>query len=768
VNLNKVFPRLSIRAKLAIAFAVLAVVPLTLVAVLTVRQTIDYLKTLANATLAHDVAIANSRVERALERTERDVTYLAQEILAPVLQELTAGPSETPLIEVHESVARFLAHAPTLFRVKLVSRDGRILFAGPVPYARHDDDFEAPAGLLYSLQAESLGPGERLLMPVELRSLDDAEAGFQPIPAIALVLALRGEDGRFAGAVVGEAYAEDLFAGIEDGSPNMPAATGLVNPDGQLLYHSDRKADWRSLLGSGPGTRLSDEFSDLHSRAILAGRRGSFETPDGRIVSYASLGLGTAGLRRLTLYRVLPVKVLNAPIRTFETWVLVTGLLVVVAVLFLAFRAARQLTKPIYRLQEGFARLAGGEMPEALGIETNDEFEDLASDFLIMGSALHSHRRRLEELVEERTQAFLKTHAELGDILAYSADAIVGLDGEGLIRVWNHGAEEMFGHTEAEVLNRTADSVLLPEELRGSPEEEYLRREIAESGSVVGLRTRRRAKDGELVPVSLTQTIIADPEGQPQGMSLIMRDARTQEKLEEQLKRSERLAAVSVMAAGLAHELNNPLAVLANRIECMEQEVRDGADVSSFTQDLQVLGEHTARLGGVTRDLLRFARDYDEEPVPIDLGEICRRIAGLLERSLAAKGVRLTVDSGSDLPLFKGSERAIETVCMNLLVNAADAMPSGGSVEVRARLSQSGDAAEMVVQDTGPGVPVHLRQRIFEPFFTRKGNGKGMGLGLALCRSIVERHGGRIWVESGEDRGSRFVVSLPLHVPELT
>ena len=764
MNLNKLFPRLKIKAKLGIAFAVLAVLPLAVIALFTVRQTVGYLRTLANETLAHDVAIAHARVERAVERTQRDVEYLTADILGPALADREAVRDSMVSAGLQTEVSQFLRHAPTLIRVRLISAEGRMLLSQPVPFGEHLLETGATGGLLYALRAESLADGEHLLMPVELRGRAEGDPDVEPLPAIALLIAVRGPDGRFLGAVVGEAFATALFAGIDEGSPNMPSTTGLVDQDGRLLFHSERKSEWKSLLGD----RLVDEFSASDVERILAGTEQTFETEDGRIVSVTSLGLGDAGLGQLVLYRVMPVSVLYGPVRRFNSWVMLTGALIVLVVLFLAFMAARQLTKPIYRLKAGFARLARGEEPVPLDVETNDELEDLASEFFDMASALHAHRRRLEELVEERTRAFRQTHAELRDILAYSADAIIGLDGEGRIRVWNRGAEKLFGYPAAEVMDRLLDSVLVPEELRESPEADYLRTEIAARGSVVGLRTRRLNRDGKLITVSLTQTVIFDPDGRPHGMSLILRDARMQERLEEQLRRSERLAAVSVMAAGLAHEVNNPLAIVANRIECMEEELRDGVDASVLMADVEVLREHTRRLQSVTRDLLRFTREYDEEPHPVDLTVVCRRVCRLLDRSLAARGMNLEVSADSVLPAVTGSEPALETVCMNLLLNAAEAMPDGGSISVRTRLADGEHAVEIIVEDSGPGIPAGLREKVFEPFFTtkEKQNGLGLGLGLALCRSIVERHEGRIWVEEGESSGCRFIVSIPRDLGE--
>ncbi|MBI4500869.1 MAG: PAS domain S-box protein, partial [Gemmatimonadetes bacterium] len=421
-----------------------------------------------------------------------------------------------------------------------------------------------------------------------------------------------------------------------------------------------------------------------------------------------------------------------------------------------------------YQLREAVARLARGEAEESLAIETNDELEDLAADFAAMSRALARYRDELEQLVTERTRALRQTHAELADILANSADAIIGLDPERRVRVWNRGAEQLLGYPAAEVLGRELDSLLLPPGPAAERELAFIQRELTRRGAIVNHRTHRLAKDGRLIPVSLTLTLLRDETGRPVGSSAVLRDTSRQAQLEERMRRSERIAAASVMAAGLAHEINNPLAIIANRVECMEREVVRCCPGCFLDEDLSVLREHTARLSALTSDLLRLARDDDAGPAPVSMAEMTRHVAGLLEHIFATRGLQLEVEAGEAIPPLVGSEGALETVCMNLLLNAADATPAGGAVGVATRVAASGNAVELEVWDTGPGVPPELHQRIFEPFFTTKGAAKGTGLGLAVCRNVVERHHGEIRVEGRKGGGSRFIVSLPLSAEEST
>ncbi|MFQ5889383.1 MAG: ATP-binding protein [Gemmatimonadota bacterium] len=759
MNLNKLFPRLSIRAKLAIAFASLSLVPLAVTGVLGTRVTLRNIRAQAKATLEHDLEMAEQQTERSLEEVERSVTYLALHVLGPLL-----APSEEVDWEAAAStVSSFLTYTPALFRVKVVDANGRLLFVGRAGgYEPPGPEGYEAGGMYYALRARGLRQGERLMLPVELRGDGSAGEGVATIPAVAILLPVMDADGTLRGAVIGEAYASVLFARLELGSPHLKGVTGLVDSDGLFLYHSERKRDWASLLASRSEVDLGSDFPAEVTRTILSGSSGTVLASDQGIVSFLPLQLSELGMRPLILYRVVPLSALEAPARRFLHWVAVGALVVLVLVLGLAVLAAHQLTRPIYQLSQGARRLARGLSQPPLQIATNDELEDLAADFSAMARALAEQRQKLEELVAERTLALREAHAELSGILEHSADAIVGLDLEGRIRVWNRGAEDLFGYAASEAVGVNVDALLLPGGEDWKSEAAFIRREAAEQGAVVNFHTKRVARDGQPFPVSLTQTVIRDDEGCPLGFSLIIRDTRLQAKLEEQMRHSERLAAVSVMTAGVAHELGNPLAVIGNRIECMEREIRERGEGSFLEDDLAVLREHTDRLDGVIRDLLSFAHEDHEEPVRVALGEVVERVTSLLKRTYMAREVELETRLDDQLPLLMGNLKAIETVCMNLLLNALDATPPGGTVTVEARRSREGDTVELEVRDTGHGVPAELRNRIFEPFFTTKRSGHGTGLGLSVCRSIVERHRGRIWVESREGHGSRFVVSLPL------
>jgi len=761
VNINRLFPRLSIRWKLAIAFALLALVPLIAGAIVATQVAVHRLQVFATTSLTHDLEMAQRRVEQSLQDVERDVAYLAHTTLNPLFDQTALEDWDAAV----GSVEAFLRFTPALFQVKAIDANGELLVTVRERTSSPRSTDSDAGGMYYALRAESLAPGQRLLLPVELRRDSLVVGTVTTVPAVAILLPVRTASGKFLGVVVGEAYASVLFSGLEEGSPHLEGVTGLVGSDGLFLYHSAYKRDWARLLAERSDIDLRHDLSETVAQEILSQRAGTLTVSDTRIVSFVPLQL-SEGLEPLVLYRAVPLAVLQAPVNRFLLSVMVGGLMVLLLVLGLAVVAAHQFTQPIYQLREGARRLAAGDAGVSVEITTNDELEDLARDFSTMADALTTHRQELQHLVAKRTQALQEAHAELAGILEHSADAIVGLDPEGRIRVWNTGATTLFGYPAAEAVGQEWTSVLpIP---GGDPngEEAFIRRELAEHGAVVNLQTKRVPKDGRPFPVSLTQSAIRDRDGRLLGSSLIFRDTRAQAKLESHMRRSDRLAAVSLMAAGLAHELNNPLAIVDNRIEIMQQEVRERCPECFLERDLTVLREHTERMTEVTRDLLAFAHEGNDSPVPVVLDTVVTRVIKLLDHVYAARNVRLERIEGQDMPPVTGSDSAFETVCMNLLLNALDATPSGGAVRVRTRATHDGDAVELEVTDTGPGVLPELEHKIFEPFFTTKDAEHGTGLGLAMCRSLVERHGGKIWVDSRNEGGARFLVSLPTRSSE--
>lgn len=238
-------------------------------------------------------------------------------------------------------------------------------------------------------------------------------------------------------------------------------------------------------------------------------------------------------------------------------------------------------------------------------------------------------------------------------------------------------------------------------------------------------------------------------------------EARVEERTQEFL-RAARLAGLGTMAAGIAHEINNPLASIASCAEGLERRLEKGtSDPTAQREYLQIIAREAYRAHEITSRLLDFARNGGGARLRFDAPDLMRELRVLLEHRLRQRGLALEVECQADLPPLVGDPGEIKQVLLNLVANAIDASPDGGRIHVR----WSAYDGEIVVevQDDGPGVPPELRDRIFDPFFTTKEPGKGTGLGLAIVHRIVTAHGGRIEL-AGTGKGALFRVHFPVPV----
>ncbi|MBI4591013.1 MAG: HAMP domain-containing protein [Candidatus Rokubacteria bacterium] len=242
-------------------------------------------------------------------------------------------------------------------------------------------------------------------------------------------------------------------------------------------------------------------------------------------------------------------------------------------------------------------------------------------------------------------------------------------------------------------------------------------------------------------------------------LKLLAETDRTLE-LEHQLRQAETLAVAGKLATGLAHEVGTPLNIISGRAEFLLQTLSPG---DTRRPDLEVIVAQIDRISGIIRSLLDTVRPQKPEVQPTALAPLLDRLLPLLQHGAKRRGVALAAAVPADLPPMLADPNQLQQVLINLLMNALEATPAGGRVEVRAgRSIHEGRAGVAVsVRDTGPGIPPDLLPRVFDPFFTTKPPGQGTGLGLAICRDIVREHAGEIQVESRSDRGATFTVWLP-------
>ncbi|GEM_PF-792592 len=243
----------------------------------------------------------------------------------------------------------------------------------------------------------------------------------------------------------------------------------------------------------------------------------------------------------------------------------------------------------------------------------------------------------------------------------------------------------------------------------------------------------------------------------------------TQQKITQtQMMRAGKLAAVGELAGQVAHEVNNPIAIISAKVKLL---LSDGpGDLPpKYTRELQKIGDLATRVARVAQGLLSYCRPSVGSRVPLDLRVPVRKSLSMVEECARAKGVRLEDRLSGEPAVVTANAYEMEQVFLNLFLNALDAMPKGGWLQVSAlggrSLPDGSPAISIAVQDTGDGIPDAIRERIFEPFFTTKKEGKGTGLGLSICLGLIQSHGGKIELESRVWQGTRVIVKLPVCQP---
>jgi PAS domain S-box-containing protein len=330
-----------------------------------------------------------------------------------------------------------------------------------------------------------------------------------------------------------------------------------------------------------------------------------------------------------------------------------------------------------------------------------------------------------------------------------AADAIVGVDLAGTVTSWNRAAEQLLGVTAGEMVGRSLSRVAPPEVVA------KLLERVRERQAVRGVRMAWRGARAEDVPVEISAALLGDGAA---GVAIVARDLSAQARLDRQLVRSEKLAMVGSLAAGLAHEIGTPLAVISATAEYLLLDARDEA-----RRQLGGIVAETERISRLVRELLSFARGTQPGKAPVALDDAVEKVLSLLRFTLEKRRLRVEVDVPAELPRVLADPDGLHQVLLNLIVNAAQAVDEGGTVGVRARPADAERVDEpsvaIEVHDDGPGVAPGLRERIFDPFYTTRPD--GTGLGLAVCARIVAEHGGDLRVGAGQLGGASFTVQLP-------
>lgn len=346
-----------------------------------------------------------------------------------------------------------------------------------------------------------------------------------------------------------------------------------------------------------------------------------------------------------------------------------------------------------------------------------------------------------------------RSEARYRNLIESASDAIVTLDANGRFTTVNRAAEQVSGYGRDELIGAQFAPMLADEELPRVLA--HFRRALAgRSGS---FETRFVRKDGELRDIAVTYST---PQRHEEVL-LLVRDVTDQKSLQEQLIQAEKMSAIGQLVSGVAHELNNPLAAIAAFAQLLLTEKRQTEDQRSAADTIYTESRRACR---IVQNLLAFARQHKAQKGATSVSKALDDALELRVYELRVRGIEVVRDYDDSLPDIMADAHQLQQVFLNLLTNAEQAMERGGGRCHRftVRTRRAGGTIRIEVEDTGPGIPPALLQRIFNPFFTTKPVGAGTGLGLSISLGIMREHGGCIRAENVAEGGARFVLELPI------
>lgn len=397
---------------------------------------------------------------------------------------------------------------------------------------------------------------------------------------------------------------------------------------------------------------------------------------------------------------------------------------------------------PAKNLAAGVLEISHGAYGKTVPVSSGDEIGRLAQAFNKMSHTL---------------AATTVSKNYLDAILNNMLDPLFVLNLDRIIKSANAATYKLFGYSENELIGARVEQ-LFGQEQKGIYEK--LLEKYWQPGTIIqDVELAFATKGGETVPVMFSSVPLKDEQGESAGIICVARDIRDLKVLEAKMLQSEKLSAVGQLAAGVAHEINNPMGVILGFAQSLAKQIQQD---NSFFMPIRSIEREALRCKNLVQNLLVFSRQSGPKTEVFEFNPVIENTLSLVQTQCRVKSVELTQELQSSGEM-RGDKNQIQQILINLCNNAVDAMSNGGQLLVRTVLQkENGDSwITLEVKDNGVGIPETIRKKIFEPFFTTKEPGKGTGLGLALVHEMVVKNKGDINVKSEVGKGTVFTVRFP-------
>ncbi|HMA86366.1 MAG TPA: ATP-binding protein [Desulfosalsimonadaceae bacterium] len=447
------------------------------------------------------------------------------------------------------------------------------------------------------------------------------------------------------------------------------------------------------------------------------------------------------------------MKMLKRPIRlSYYITLTIVSLLVVFCAIWFGMYLSRNITVPIMELSEGTRRVAEGDLSYRIDVIADDEIKTLVDSFNKMTRDLRFNRKELEfsaKKLYEQNIEIEERRRYMEIVLNNVSTGVISFDSHGLITTINDSAERMLNINADDVLNKSykhllhAENNVLIQEIR---DRFWEKREESLIKSV------NMTIKGKSRSFKVTFNALKDDNGRQIGLVMVFDDMT-------EIEKAQRMAAWREVARRIAHEVKNPLTPISLSAQRLKRKYKSAIDDPVFDECIQTIAEHTELIRNLVNEFSTFAKFPTANPVPCELPPIVKESIALYEDGYPS--IQFHTKIGDDIPVLQLDRQQIKQSLINLIDNAISSIKTEGHITVEVSCNANHDKVYLTVADTGEGIAENNKPFLFEPDFTTKKS--GMGLGLAIVSTIVSDHNGRIWAEDNPPQGARFVLELPVN-----
>ncbi len=409
---------------------------------------------------------------------------------------------------------------------------------------------------------------------------------------------------------------------------------------------------------------------------------------------------------------------------------------------------ARRITRPISKLVETTISAAQGNLDQVIDIHTRDEIEELGRNFNYMIEQIRLHRTELEKRLREITS--LKAYTD--NVLASMTNGLLTVNLEQRIVTVNEMAERVLGRKRAEI-----EGIPLDQAFGRYPSFCELMAETLSRERGIFRSEMELEKNGSSLWLTMSTSLLTDGAGKRIGTLAVFQDITEMKALEERLRQADRLAALGTVSAGLAHEIKNPLSAIKTFVQLLPKKSQNATFMEKFNITVP---REIDRINLLVEDLLELTRSRKRAWTHLDVNPLILQVIELHGEEMKRKEILFQEHLNRSLPPVEGDPDSLYRAFSNIVINSIQAMANGGTLAIFSERDLSVSMIKITFRDTGMGMDEKTAKNLFNPFFTTKD--KGVGLGMALTHKIVEDHRGTIEVKSEQGKGSTFVVSLPV------